>query len=271
MRRHPCILVAVDEEGEATPAVGLALELGRLFEAEVHAIHVRESNGESEGPDAIDRAAQACGVDPAQLRHHLRRGHPLDEIGDMVKELAGSLLILGRHKNGRHDSILGGTARRLIRSHPCPTLVHRGRSSDHYQKILVAADLTPEALGAVRTARDWARTLNAELHLLSIFEPPDFVYEAENPAIPAYTVNAQRDEEHRILDRKLEELDWQGVTPVRHRPDGDPASEILALGESLGADLVVLGGRRHGALESLLIGNTADQVLRGTQASVLVV
>lgn len=52
---------------------------------------------------------------------------------------------------------------------------------------------------------------------------------------------------------------------------GEPAPTILAKAKSLRADLIVLGSHGHTAGYDLLVGSTAQRVLKGAEVPVLVV
>lgn len=82
------------------------------------------------------------------------------------------------------------------------------------------------------------------------------------------------DEETRIVEERLREA------ARRHAPDaalrvrtlrGPPGEVLSALAESVGADLVVVGPTRRGALARKLLGTTAERVLHRARRPVLVV
>ena len=52
---------------------------------------------------------------------------------------------------------------------------------------------------------------------------------------------------------------------------GDPVNEILALADSIDADLIVVGRRGRGTLASALLGSVSGAVLRDARRPVLVV
>lgn len=55
-----------------------------------------------------------------------------------------------------------------------------------------------------------------------------------------------------------------------HARIGDPASEIVAVAEELGADLIVLGCHERGTVERILLGSVSSQVLHSARCPVLV-
>jgi nucleotide-binding universal stress UspA family protein len=52
---------------------------------------------------------------------------------------------------------------------------------------------------------------------------------------------------------------------------GDPAGEIVAHADTIGADLIIVGSRGHGAIASALLGSVSRGVLHEARRPVLVV
>lgn len=134
------------------------------------------------------------------------------------------------------------------------------------KRVLVATGLTPESVGAVRMARWLADEIGAELHAVHVLVP---VSGAHAEAMPG--VGAQIEAEGRAaLDRFFAEHGLK-ETAHCHVAVGDPEREIVSLGLSIEADLIVIGrwgrgGKKHGAL-----GSIADRVVRRYPLSVLIV
>jgi hypothetical protein len=55
---------------------------------------------------------------------------------------------------------------------------------------------------------------------------------------------------------------------VRH---GDPATELLAFANSVGADLIATGSHGHGFVARMLVGSVATKIIRYSTCSVLAV
>lgn len=61
------------------------------------------------------------------------------------------------------------------------------------------------------------------------------------------------------------------VAATAHDREGEPATEILALGRELGADLLVLGSHGKNGLERFFVGSTSDDVAHGWGGALLIV
>jgi universal stress protein E len=84
----------------------------------------------------------------------------------------------------------------------------------------------------------------------------------------AYVLGDREEVERRL--RKLGE-DAQVRAEHVHLECGEPADIIARCAQSLGADIVVMGAVSRSALERMLIGQTAEQVLDAVDCDVLVV
>ena len=145
-------------------------------------------------------------------------------------------------------------------------------------KILVATDGSRAAILAAQSAAQIANETYSELHIV-------YVRPRSVPLHPGHVVGPevaehplQREQEllerkaQRILDVQVEEIEATGGSVAQtHRGVGKPAEEIVALGEELGAGLIVVGSRGRGGLRRALIGSVSDSVVRHAYCPVLVV
>lgn len=135
--------------------------------------------------------------------------------------------------------------------------------------LLLPVDLGQEAaLDLVLPAAiDMARSQNAELHLLAVL--PD-IHVGMFPYVPHEVMDAAITEAdkrlNRIANERLpEDIAWKAearIGPVTHT--------IIELAESIGAGLIIMASHDPKAID-LLLGSTADQVVRRAHCSVLVV
>lgn len=131
--------------------------------------------------------------------------------------------------------------------------------------ILHPTDFSEHSDYALRLACALARDHGARLVLLHVAAPPTAVYGGDIliPAPPD-----SHDEERQRLDR----LQVPDTVPTERRlVEGDAATQILAVAERTGSDLVVMGTHGRTGLARLLMGSVAEQIVRKAPCPVLTV
>lgn len=144
-----------------------------------------------------------------------------------------------------------------------------------YRKILTGIDFSAPSRAALREAAALARQLGARLEVLHVV--PQLV-----PTIPFVGVSRAvvgQDQERQIQASSQRLEKWLGAlrdVPVEGRilvgkPPFRPHEAILEHARRSGADLIVLGHRGQNVTERLLLGSTADRVLRKASIPVLLI
>jgi nucleotide-binding universal stress UspA family protein len=75
---------------------------------------------------------------------------------------------------------------------------------------------------------------------------------------------------HEALEREIEEANAATGVTVERVVDEGPAADVI-LDASKDAELVVVGTRGHGALASLVLGSTSQQVIHRAHGPVAVI
>ena len=137
------------------------------------------------------------------------------------------------------------------------------------EKILVPMDFSPASLEALDYAVWLTKQFRAAIHLVHVY-PPD---EASSiPGAAHFLLQSAK-----AIERLNEELTGihQKYAPT-FRPEnchirgGQPYEQIVLLAREIDADLIVLATRGHSGLKHLLLGSTAERVVRSAPCPVLV-
>lgn len=125
--------------------------------------------------------------------------------------------------------------------------------------VVVGYVSTPPGEAALTTAITEARL--RDLTLVVVLTARD-----TGPDEPRFSAEQQ-------LDALAARLDAEGVRhDVRHFPDDhDPAGQILAVADDVGAELIVIGQRSRTPVGKLLMGSTGQRVLLDARCAVLAV
>ncbi len=138
-------------------------------------------------------------------------------------------------------------------------------------KILVPTDFSDQSTEALRRAGVLAAQYEAEVHLLHILEPVAYL-DMDQIFLPnpEEISKVQRDAAKKNIQKQSQAAGFAVTTHLEESMD-KPAKAICRFAETLPTDLIVIG--RHGqkgAIETLLIGSTAERVVRHAPCSVLV-
>ena len=139
-----------------------------------------------------------------------------------------------------------------------------------YTNIMIAVDGSPESLQAVREVLALVqRGLHVDIALVNVQEPASLLQLAtqDSDAIAAAAVEAG---EH-LMAPGAALLDAAGVGYSMEVVLGEPSTTLVDMAEQLGADLVLLGVRGMGAIESVLVGSVSKAVISRCSKPVMVV
>ena len=113
-----------------------------------------------------------------------------------------------------------------------------------YKKILLAYDGTREGRAAITECEEIANLLQAEIHLLAVVHMPSAFFLTEGVA-PDTFIEHERQNFQEIIDEGVAILNRSGRIADGYLAFGEPVTEICRLAQQLGADLIVLGHRKH--------------------------
>lgn len=140
--------------------------------------------------------------------------------------------------------------------------------------ILVATDFSSDAEAAVETAIELAKAFDAKLELFHAYHveiPPIYAGFGGDFTRPEDILGPIREGAEATMNRLVEDVAAKGV-PVQGRIAMDHASRaILEEAERVLADLIVIGTRGLTGLEHLVLGSTAERVLRLAHCPVMTV
>jgi nucleotide-binding universal stress UspA family protein len=135
------------------------------------------------------------------------------------------------------------------------------------REFLLATDFSHCAARALDYALAVATWWKAELHVLHVLE----FLPGMNPEYPVnqmYLDQLRKEADHHVSE--IKERAGQAGLPIRTTIDlGIPSQRIEAVAAELGADLIVMGTHGRTGLEHVLVGSTAERVVRIASCPVL--
>lgn len=290
------ILVPVDFSPNTGQALRFAVPLARQLGGRIDLLHVVEWQAPPSGLE-MAFATEATSVGSAvqaRLEKLARKLVPARLLGRMrvhfgpadqrviaaAQELKSDLILVGTHaRTGLKRMLLGSTAEWLVRHAPSPVLTVHPAGTDkppgkksrglsrRINRILVPIDFSARSHFAVKFAANLARTMRARLGLLHVVAPLPLNstrFRVEIRKYDAETKNLARDQL-----KALATILPSGIKADVLVYQAPPKYGIVSAAQAWRADLIVLPTRGSDRLKYILLGGTAEAVVRRATCPVL--
>jgi len=142
---------------------------------------------------------------------------------------------------------------------------------EEIHKILVPVDFSEHSRRALHEAIGFAKAFRAELHLLHCYALHVTAIDPYGIAVPEAYDRQLREAAGQRLSEWCSEARAQKVIAKQHVTAQSPFTEIAALAERLGVDLIVMGTRGLSGLKHVLLGSVAERTIRIAPCPVLTV
>ena len=190
----------------------------------------------------------------------LQHADPADAIVGQARQWGADLIIMATHERGPFGrAIFGSVAKEVLAAAPAPLVLlgpDEAPAVAAPDRVLLALDRSPLAEAALATARLIAAALDAPVTLLTALQPEDEVTDQQATA---------------YLQEAATQLTSGGIEhalAVRH---GHAPEVISAVAKEIGATVIVLATRGHSGLRLMVLGSTADAVLRSSDLPLVLV
>ncbi len=241
--------------------------------AMVQAPEVRERL-EAEVRTELRAAAERLARPGLVIDTRLLRGRAATQLVAEATREHADLIVLGARGHGTLDRMLLGSVSAEVVGHaPCPVLVARGGK---VHGVLVATDASPSAIEAAALIGRDGFLAGVEARVISVVDVPIPWWTgmaADASWVASAYVDARdasREDVATYAEQAAEQLRGNGLKTSVVTREGDAAEEILAEAAAWGADLIVVGSRRQGAITRGLLGSVSRNVLEHASVSVLV-
>ena len=300
------ILVPIDFSETSIRAIETAKGLARRFGASVHLANIHESYYpgsflESEIPFAGAPLTYLENTRESAERHlidlagkhkitgtcEVEVGGPaFDGICRIARKIRADLIVTSSHgRSGVQRVLLGSTAERLVQHSPCPVLVTRERKKAPHGRlkspkpgpgrintIVVPVDFSHASLDGLKYAIQFASKVKAKIIVLTVIHF-GFAYTADgyamydlSPLEEAARAAAEREMQLFIRRVRFGAVKFETAIEI-----GPPMHQICAFARERKVDLIITPTHGYTGFKHVLIGSTAEQVVRRATCPVLVV
>jgi nucleotide-binding universal stress UspA family protein len=142
-----------------------------------------------------------------------------------------------------------------------------GRRQSQFKKILIGYDGSAQSDKATESGLALAQSLDAKVLLFAVARPPEPATMVELDAM-LDDAREHFEEQFKKIIRRAKDLAVELQTDIAV---GHPVEQIVHRAETDHVDLIVLGRRGRSRFERMLVGSTAEKVLRYAHCPVMVV
>lgn len=203
------------------------------------------------------------------------RGDPALEILKVIETGPYDLVVLGAsHTSWMGNLLLGRVSMHVLHHAPCSVVVtHRAPTGS--VRVLVGADGSEGAASSLGSAAEVLDRDRCTIEVATVVSHPwmfavtypagTFLGHAPDPQ----GFEKEKIEQGRLIARRASaEASAAGFKVMEEAVlVGRPGHQLLEEADDIGADLVVVGSRGHGAMSRTLLGSVSDQVARHAPAT----
>ncbi|MHB0988916.1 MAG: universal stress protein [Bellilinea sp.] len=137
-----------------------------------------------------------------------------------------------------------------------------------FNNILLAVDGSEQATHAAHVAGELARSLAADLTIVTVFDPvPNYLGETNLQSF----VTDQRIRSERVLHEAMHEVGEVTAKLITEILEGPVAEAVLKVAEVRSNDLIIMGTRGLSRLAGALLGSQSQKVISNANCPVLLV
>ena len=281
------ILVPLDGSELEKRALPAARALTRATQARIvlmRAIPPRRPGSATDEKEAIKEELVATGnalrADGITIKAVVRHIFMLDvahEICAAANDERAGLIIMSTHGEGGPGRwIHGSVADSVLQQAETPVMLVPLRAdhswpTDRRARILVPLDGSELAVEGLELAERLAETVDAELHLLRVIEPPPYPLYGEGYAYIPYDEEAELTEARRYLRAHVDRMQAAGRTATMRVLVGRPSSLIAEAAREAEMDIIVMATHGRGRLARLVLGSVAAGTVQRANVPVLLV
>lgn len=283
MNRASRVLVGVDFSKAARDAFDYALALSGRYGAELVVVHAvppdRPFSWHARARMLLmERLRQKATEARVEFTERVQSGATAEIILLHARSLRPDFIVMGTNqRTGIERFRLGSVAERVATKATVPVLLvpeRRGTATTQpFRHVAVAVDFSTSSDRAIEQALALATGPSDRITLIHVVHG---FSSAVRPYLHEYGVIPYQDERIREARRRLRRIAASvGRTP-RHPIDtrvlpGDTATEINRVVDTIGADVLVVGVPKRGAVSRAVFRTTAARLLRTVRVPLMVV
>jgi nucleotide-binding universal stress UspA family protein len=284
---YDTILIPYDGSEGAAEVLHHASELAHWSDAMIHVLYVADTTRDSvtvvegqtvdalvrEGEDVVEEAAKTLETLGNSYETDVVQGNPAPTIVEYAERYDHDLIMMPTHgREGVSRYLIGSVSEKVVRLSSIPVLTVRMQPDETlvfpYENILVPTDGSPAATHAARQVTEFAASLDATVHVLSVVDDTALGLDVRSTIYGTEHEEAASD----AVETVVSEANECGVSNVvRHLEHGTPVQMILDTIESNDIHAVGMGTTGRRGTDRILLGSVAEKTVRSAPVPVMTV
>jgi nucleotide-binding universal stress UspA family protein len=281
------ILIPFDGSEGAAEVLHHVSEIAHWAGATIHVLYVADTNRDSvtvvegqtvdvlvrEGEDIVEEAAQTLDTLGVPYETDVVQGNPAPTIVEYAERYDQDLVVMPTHgREGVSRYLIGSVSEKVVRLSSVPVLTVRMQPDETlefpYENILIPTDGSPAATHAAEHAVEFAASLDATVHVLSVVDDSALGPDVRSVISGEESEQAATD----AVETVVSAAGTHGVTDtIRHIEHGDPAEVIIDCLEANDIHAVGMGTTGRRGTDRILLGSVAEKTVRSAPVPVMTV
>ncbi len=208
----------------------------------------------------------------ANVTTQVARGEAAEAILSAAESAKADLIAIGTHgRSGITRWLFGSVATKILENSSVPVLFLRPKSGEDkgapgavFKKILVPIDGSPEALSILPVVEDFAKAMGAMLVLFHAVAPISSYPGFETAAVAGIgsVLDELQEQARQILARTAADVESRGVQVTTAITVDLAIDGVIRAADDLKVDLIAIGTNGRGGLGRMVLGSTADGIVR---------
>lgn len=198
-------------------------------------------------------------------------GSVVDSILEVCEKTPYDFIVMGSHGKKGMQKWLGSVSQEIAEAVEIP--VYISKEANEQKDVLFAVDNSDISDAVVEKAIDSFDFSNKNIHLITVYETPDFLF-LEGNIDSDWILDVQKKQEtasYLLLNRFERIFQSNGIEVFQKDIlQGVPASEIIKYSKNKNIDLIICGNKNHKRLSKFLLGSVSLRVLENSTSDVLI-
>ncbi len=274
------ILVPIHLNNVCQKQLDTAVQLAQKFNSKIFLFNVLPEEAKLESINSyinqyvkveMDKIVKKLSYAEDKIEKRIGYGNTFDQIINISESENVNLILIANQPNADGEAIIIDVlSEKLVRKSNKPVWLVKPDNAVIPKNILCPIDFSDSSERALNNAIKIAKTFQAKLTVLNVFQPLQESFSVRLNADYQQENDNLKLENKINLDRFLEQFNFIDVDFTLKVINGKPAKKIVRFAKKNQIDLIFMGATGKSYLQRVLLGSVTELVLRELPASMII-